>query len=176
MKSLIIKNILFTFLFLIIINYASQSSQSNNYKIHFIPDASLNATPAFASLEDEENSDYLYFSFDLNFYNKKFSNKTNVVYFDVSTKMDLSYSDFQHTFLDKEWYDITSDDINKNNISWRNSFLIAKKNNNYYVEINKFGGKNKINSLILRIPLLKKEGYITIANLNSFPNYINNNN
>lgn len=171
MKSLIINNILFSCLFLIIINF---SSQSQNFDIHFIPDASLNATAAFVFLENTENEEFLYFSFDLNFYNEKFNNKTNTVYFEVSTKMDLSNSDFQHTFLDKEWYDITSEDIVENNISWRNSFLIAKKYNKYYVEINKFGAKNKIKTIILRIPLYKKEGYITIANLNAFPYDINN--
>ena len=172
MEFLKIKNILFTIILLIIINF---TSQSQDFKIHYIPDSSLNATAAFVFLEDEDNSDYLYFSFDLNFYNEKSANKTNVVYFDVSTKMDLSNSDFQHTFLDKEWYDVTSEDIIGKNLSWRNSFLIARKNSNYYVEVNKFGGKNKVSTLILRIPLLKKEGYMTVANLNSFPSYINNN-
>ena len=171
MNSLIVKNILFSFLFLIIINV---SSQSQNFDIHFIPDSSLNATAAFVILENEGNADYLYFSFDLNFYNEKLGNKTNSVYFEVSTKMDLSNSDFQHTFLDKKWYDISSQDIDENNISWRNSYFIVRKNNKYYVEINKLGAKNKINTLILRIPLLIKEGYITISNLKAFPNDVAN--
>ena len=57
------------------------------------------------------------------------------------------------------------------NISWKNSFLIDTKINgnkyNYYIQVNKFGGKNKLNTLVMRIPILKDDGFITIANLNA---------
>ena len=156
--------ILFSLLLLISIIYTSQSD------IHYIADASMNATATIAFLEKEGNNEYLYFSFDLNYHNEHFPKQQDVAYFEISTEMKLSYTDLKHTFLNKDWTELTMEDINEN-ISWKNSFLIDTKINgnkyNYYIQVNKFGGKNKLNTLVMRIPILKDDGFITIANLNA---------
>ena len=143
--------ILFSLLLLISINYTSQSD------IHYIADASMNATATIAFLEKEGN-------------NEHFPKQQNVAYFEISTEMKLLYTDFKHTFLNKEWTELTMEDMDEN-ISWKNSFLIDTKINgnkyNYYIQVNKFGGKNKLNTLVMRIPILKDDGFITIANLNA---------
>ena len=170
MKSLLQKNIiLFSFLLLISINNTIQSD------IHYIADASMNATAAFVMLEGLEKNDYVYFSFDLAYHNEHFPKQNDVVYFEISTEMKLSFSDFNHAFLNKEWTGLAKEDFGES-ITWKNSFLIAtKKNGNdyyYYIQVNKFGGKNKLNTLVLRIPVLSNEGFLAISNIKELPENI----
>lgn len=167
MKHLI-KNIYLFFLFLFIsINKSTQS------EIKMIPDAYMNATACFVSLDSIEKSDYLYFSFDYDYHKQMNLNQKDIAYFKISTELVLTDYDLNYALFGIKPEDISVDYLerNKNNIIWRNIYNSFKEKNgndyDYYIKIKKFGSKN---TLIIRIPLLKNSGQITIENIHSLPN------
>ena len=164
----LIKNIYLFFLFLFIsINKSTQS------EIKMIPDAYMNATACFVSLDSIEKSDYLYFSFDYDFHKLMNQNQKDIAYFKISTELLLSDYDLNYALFDIKPEDISLEylESNKKNIIWKNIYNSFKEKNgndyDYYIKIKKFGSKN---TLIIRIPLLKNSGQITIENIHYLPN------
>ena len=156
-------------LILISINIISPS------EIKIIPDANLNATSAFASLQDIEKPDFLYFTFDFNYHNNIPNKEKDEAYFKITTELFLTYRDFQFTFLEKKQEEVILEDLvpQEKYIFWKYAYLISneKDNNeyNYYLQINRRVDKNTKNTLVLKIPVDKKEGQITVENLFSLP-------
>lgn len=174
MKEMININLLSLFYTLISIIIITQTT---SFEIIIIPDASHNATAAFASLDELKNIDFLFFKFDLKYHNQVNQNKKDEVYFKITTELSLSGRDFRHIFLDKILEEVNSTDLDDNNhIVWKYGSLLSKEKTgndyNYYIHIKKFGVKIKGNTLIIRIPILKNEGQITIENLFSLPEEI----
>ena len=165
-----INDLLFLFILLISIYNVSP------FEIKIIPDANHNATAAFVLLEDLEKLGFLYFSFDFNYHNQVPQKIKDVAFFKITTELELFDLDFQYIFSEKNLEDINSAnlllDLRKNNNFWKYSLLFSKEkvNNeyNYYIQINRFV-ETKAKTLILRIPVAKKEGQLTIENLMSFP-------
>ena len=164
----LIKNIYLLFLFLFIsINKSFQS------EIKMIPDAYMNATACFVSLDSIEKSDYLYFSFDYDYHKQMNPNQKDIAFFKISTELLFSDYDLNYALFDIKLEDISLEylESNKKNIIWRNIYINFKEKNgndyDYYIKIKKFGSKN---TLIIRIPISENSGQITIENINSLPN------
>lgn len=174
MKEMIIINLLSLFYILISnINLA----QAKPFEIKIIPDSNDNATAAFVSLDELTNIDFLYFKFDLKDHNEFKQRKKDETYFKIKTELSLSERDFRHIFLDKILEEVKLTDLeDKNQIIWKYSSLLSKEKTgneyNYYILINKLGRKIKGNTLIIRIPVLKSKGQITIENLYTLPEEI----
>ena len=160
--------LLFFFLLLTTINNTNQN------EVKIIPDASLNATATYISLDIVDETDFLYFSFDFDFHNQVNQKQKNIADFKISTELELSSSDIEFAIVNKKQEEINSTMLDiDNNILWRSCYFLNKVNNgnisNYYTEItNKFNNYN-INTLVLRIPFLENEGEIIIENLLSLP-------
>ena len=156
-------------LILISINIISPS------EIKIIPDANLNATSAFASLQDIEKPDFLYFTFDFNYHNNIPNKEKDEAYFKITTELFLTYRDFKYTFLEKKQEEVISEDLDPQEkyIFWKYAYLISNEQDNneynYYLQINRRVDKNTKNTLVLKIPVDKKEGQITVENLFSLP-------
>ena len=150
---------------------------SESIAIISIPDANLNATSALAFLNNFEKENYLYFSFDFNYHNQVPQKEKNTAYFKLTSELFFSYSDFKIYFLDKKQEEVTSSDIDtKNYMIWEPCYLISKEKVNneydYYIQIKRFDLRNRKNTVILRVPIYKKEGQITVENLYSLPENI----
>ena len=172
----ICKLILFTYFLFITIK---RTVQSPSIVIKIIPDAYLNATAAFASFEDNQDSDYLYFSYDFIYHNKVNPKELDKVYFKLTTDYLFSNRDLRYIILDKKQEEVTSEDLDpKNNILWKQCFLLntLKTNNeyNYYINVHRISAeKNAKNTIIFRFPVVKNnKGQIEIENLYSFPEEI----
>jgi hypothetical protein len=150
---------------------------SESIAIISIPDANLNATAALAFLNNFEKENYLYFSFDFNYHNQVPQKEKNTAYFKLTSELFFSYSDFKIYFLDKKQEEVTSSDIDtKNYMIWEPCYLISKEKINneydYYIQIKRLDFRNRKNTVILRVPIYKKEGQITVENLYSLPENI----
>lgn len=161
-------NIFFVITISLFISF-KKTVQSSNFDIKIIPDANLNATAAFASLEDS-NDEFLYFSYDFNYHNQVSERDKDVSFFKITTGLNFSLKDINYLLVDKRQEEINSTYFDSNNkIFWKPCYLISTEKifneYNYYIQINKLG-ENK-NTLILRIPILKKVGDITIENVYS---------
>ena len=171
-----INYLLFLFIFLISVYNVSLS------EIKIIPDANLNATAAFVSLENLEKTDFLYFSFDFNYHNQVPQKIKDVAFFKVTSELKFGYTDFRYIFLEKKQEDINSKDlvldIQRDNLFWKYAFIIKEKVDNeynYYIQIKRIIETKSKNTLILRLSVAKKEGQegqITVENLFSFPDEI----
>ena len=84
--------LLFIFFRLISIKKADQSS---SIEIKTIPDAYLNATGAFVSLEYFKDSNYIYFSYDFIFHNKVNPKDLNIAYFKITSELYFFKCDFK---------------------------------------------------------------------------------
>ena len=162
-------NLFFVITFFFLISF-KKTVQSSNFDIKIIPDANLNATAAFASLEDS-NDEFLYFSFDFNYHNHVSEKDKDVSFFKITTRLNFSLKDINYLLVDKKQEEINSTYFDSNiKIFWKPCHIISTEKifneYNYYIQINKLG-ENK-NTLILRIPILKKEGDITIENIYSY--------
>ena len=166
-----INYLLVLFILLISIYNASPS------EIKIIPDANLNATAAFVLLEDLEKLGFLYFSFDFNYHNQVPQKIKDVAFFKITTELKLSHLDLRYIFLEKKQEDINSTDIalvlHKSKYAWKSALLFSKEKvdneYNYYIQINRIEENKDKNTLILSIPVFKKEGQLTVENLFSFP-------
>lgn len=172
MKNLINYNILLLSFLL----FALTNNQLTTFQIKMIPDAYMNATASFVSLDSVEKTSFLYFTYDFDYHNQVNPDQKDIAYFKISTELILSSWDIKFTFLNKSQEEVNSTDLNDlKNKYWKNIFLFEKEKTlneyNYYIQINKFG---KRKTLIFRIPVLKNEGQITIENLYSLPDDILN--
>ena len=139
----------------------------------------LNVTASFITENVYQNSKYIYFYFDFDFNHKMYKAQSDIAYFLLSTKsqyfpnsaLDKSVSQF---FTDKDPKELKSSDIEK--AKWEQSNLVYKNKVNSYNHFSKYyfkitrasSDKNKPN-LILRIPILSRQGAITIENLLKLP-------
>lgn len=158
------------FLLFLLINYINSESLT----IKLIPDANLNATAAFADLESFEKDNYLFFSFDFNYHNQVPHKEKDIAYFKITSELFFTYSDFKFYFLDKKQEEVTYSDIDLQNYNlWKHCYLISREKENneydYYIQIQRYGEKDKKNTVIIGIPIYKKKGQITVENLYSLP-------
>ena len=167
------KMLLFTFFLFISFK---KTVQSPSIKITIIPDAYLNATAAFASFEDYQDSDYLYFSYDFIYHNTVNPKELNEAYFKITTDHLYFNRDLRYIFLNKKQDEVIPKDLDpKNNNFWNACLLLTtlKVDNeyNYYIKINRIRAeKNTKNTLIFRFPVAKNNNsQIEIENLYSFP-------
>ena len=139
----------------------------------------LNVTASFITENVYQNSKYIYFYFDFDFNHKMYKAKSDIAYFLLTTKsqyfpnsaLDKSVSQF---FTDKDPKELKSFDIEK--AKWEQSNLVYKNKVNSYNHFSKYyfkikrapSDKDKPN-LILRIPILSRQGAITIENLLKLP-------
>ena len=170
------KNLLNYNIILLSLLFTLTNNQLTDFQIKMIPDAYMNATASFVSLDIVEKTDFLYFSYDFDYHNQVNQEQKDIAYFKISTELILSSWDIKFAFLNKSQEEVNSTDLNDLKYkSWKNIFLFEKEKTvneyNYYIQINKYGRKN---TLILRIPFLKNEGQITIENLYSLPDDILN--
>ena len=166
---------IFPILFFLLISF-KKVINSSNFEIAIIPDANLNATAAFASL-GESKEEFLYFSFDFNYHNQVSQKEKNVAFFKITTELNFSYQDINYILIDKNQEEINCTYFKSTNkIFWKPCQIIPTEKiyneYNYFIQINKYGEKNIKNTLILRIPILKRKGDITIENLYSLPEEI----
>lgn len=165
----------FIFFLLISINKANEAPTNN--KITLIPNANHNATTAFVSLEDMKESKYLYFSFDFNYHYQigKKVEKNNLVLFKIITEKNI-YNNISYTFLDKDVEKVSTADLEqKNNIFWKQSLLTLVQLSNeksQLLRIYRFKEYINKNTLIIKIPISKYKGEITIENINYIPNKV----
>jgi hypothetical protein len=173
--------LLFIFFFLISINKINGSSSIN---IYFIPDANHNATAPMVFLNNIKESKYIFFCFDFNYHNQVNQNEDkDIAFFKLITQKNV-YDNIQYTFLAKKVEKVTTTDLEPNKYyDWKlANFKLEKQNDNEnycLIEIKRIGGDIKGSTLIIRIPILKYKGEITIENINSFSdnkkkNVINN--
>ena len=139
----------------------------------------LNVTASFITENVYKNSKYIYFYFDFDFNHKMYKAKSDIAYFLLTTKsqyfpngaLGKSVSQF---FTDKDPKELKSSDLE--NAKWELSNLVYKYKVNNYIDFTKYyyiikrssTDKNKQN-LILRIPILNRQGAITIENLLKLP-------
>ena len=135
----------------------------------------LNVTATFITENVYQKSKYIYFYYDFDFNHKMYKAKSDIAYFLLTTKsqyfpnaaLGKTVSQF---FTDKDPKELKSSDLEK--AKWEQSNLVYKyKVNNYnnftkyYLKITRSSkDKNKPN-LVLRIPILNRQGAITIENL-----------
>jgi hypothetical protein len=168
-------NKIFLLVFFLVISI-NKTTQSENFELKMIADASLNATASFASFERQN---YLYFLYDLNPFLKdnNFRTDTN---FKLTSKNKFYSYDISYTFLHKKIGTINSTDIigNRVYINWRYlADVIANRTladeYDHYININNnnklFLKQNNFNTLVLRIKVMNKKGDLTIENLLSLP-------
>lgn len=139
----------------------------------------LNVTASFITERVYQNSKYIYFYYDFDFNHEMYKAKSDIAYFLLTTKsqyfpnsaLGKTVSQF---FTDKDPKDLKSSDLE--NAKWVQSNLVYKYKVNsynnftkYYIKIERASSdKNKPN-LVLRIPILTKQGAITIENLLKLP-------
>ena len=152
---------------------------SSCYAIKYIPDATFNATAAFADLDGTQKNDFLFFSFDFDYHSEVKSNEKYLAFFKINTDFKLLAS-IKYTFINKEIDKINQTDIDiadKQRL-WKMSLPVNVKSigneNEYYVKITKFGPQNSKHTAILGIPVYKNKGQITIENVLILPEDIIN--
>ena len=139
----------------------------------------LNVTASFITENVYQQSKYIYLYFDFDFNHKMYKAKSDIAYFLLTTKsqyfpnaaLDKSVSQF---FTDKDPKELKSSDLE--NAKWEQSNLVYKYKVNSYNNFTKYyytikrssSDKNKQN-LILRVPILNRQGAITIENLLKLP-------
>ena len=139
----------------------------------------LNVTASFITENVYQQSKYIYFYFDFDFNHKMYKAKSDIAYFLLTTKsqyfpnaaLDKSVSQF---FTEKDPEELKSSDLE--NAKWEQSNLVYKYKVNSYNNFTKYyytikrssSDKNKQN-LILRLPILNRQGAITIENLLELP-------
>ena len=139
----------------------------------------LNVTATFITENVYQNSKYIYFYFDFDFNHKMYKAQSDVAYFLLTTKsqyfpnsaLDKSVSQF---FTDKEPNELKSSDIEK--AKWEQSSLVYQYKVNsynnfskYYLKITRASSDKHKPNLVLRIPILSRQGAITIENLLKLP-------
>ena len=139
----------------------------------------LNVTASFITENIYQQSKYIYLYFDFDFNHKMYKAKSDIAYFLLTTKsqyfpnaaLDKSVSQI---FTDKDPKELKSSDLE--NAKWEQSNLVYKYKVNSYNNFTKYyytikrssSDKNKQN-LILRVPILNRQGAITIENLLKLP-------
>ena len=139
----------------------------------------LNVTASFITENVYQQSKYIYIYFDFDFNHKMYKSKSDIAYFLLTTKsqyfpnaaLDKSVSQF---FTEKDPEELKSSDLE--NAKWEQSNLVYKYKVNSYNNFTKYyytikrssSDKNKQN-LILRVPILNRQGAITIENLLELP-------
>ena len=169
MKNIIIQSFFLLF-FLIITIQAIESTDKTEKTIQNIE---VNSSKVVESLNQFKIGQFLYFSFDVDKF-KKISKNYSLIYFKISTKQQFNMNfilskSFSHAFINKDPKSITYSDIesNQQNITWEKSWLLyktidkASDQTMYYIAINKV---SKNPTLIIRIPILQKDGYVKIQN------------
>ena len=157
------------FLYLLILSTLLLSTKSmESSKIHYIIDATLNGTAAFVNLESIEDK-YVDFSFDFNYHNEYVPTSKDVAYFYMNSDIGVVVDDsVKYSFSDVEWHEIkNTDDIKK----WKNTNIVyTEKNDNEaknYFKITKTN--NDMKTLILKVFINKKSGYLMVENINNLP-------
>ena len=138
-----------------------------------------NATAAFVSEKSYKNSKYAYFSFRIDYNHKYYKAEKDLAYFLITTKsqyfpnsaLDKTVSQM---FTNKDPMELKYSDLE--NSKWERSNLKYKYKVNSYNNFSKYyykitrASKDKNNQyLILRIPILNRQGSITVENLRNFP-------
>ena len=138
-----------------------------------------NATAAFVSENSYTTSKYAYFSFRFDYNHKYYKAEKGLAYFLITTKsqyfpnsaLDKTVSQM---FTNKDPKELKSSDLE--NAKWERSNLNHKNKINSYNNFSRYyykitrSSKDKNNQyLILRVPILNRQGSITIENLRRFP-------
>ena len=148
----------------------------------YVASGYTNSTAAFVSENSYTNAKYVYFSFDIDYNHKYYKAEKGLAYFLINTKSQF----FQNSALDKtvsqiftnnDPKELKSSDLEK--AKWERSNLYHKNivNNynhfsKYYYKITRSLKDKKNQYLILRVPILNRQGSITVENLRKFPSSV----
>ena len=176
MTEMLKKNlILFLIYSFISLNKANVSS---SFEINIIPEIKKRQERLFLyiDLKEIENTN-LYFIFDFNNYSNQKKENKNIAFFELTTEYNLSNLVFQYIFLYKKIGEVNSTII-KNIDFWESKRFIPEEQVNdefiyYFIIQNQIEEKkNKIKSLLIKISVDKKEGYLSIGNTYTLPEHI----
>ncbi len=148
-------------------------------KIHQIISATLNGTAAYVSLEDINRiSKHLYFSFDFDYHHSAVKKDNNIAYFLITTDFEFlrtGQERIEYGFMNQTMNEI-KDELSFENIEWKRviPLHVDKKpeDNKHYIQIKRGKKKEKLNTLIIRIPTKRRhDGSITVENILELPNF-----
>ena len=122
------KNLLNYNIILLSLLFTLTNNQLTDFQIKMIPDAYMNATASFVSLDIVEKTDFLYFSYDFDYHNQVNPEQKDIAYFKISTELILSSWDIKFAFLNKSQEEVNSTDLNDLKYkSWKIYFYLRKK-------------------------------------------------
>ena len=177
MKDFINYFIMFTLILFTSVHSISPKNKTEKY----IPVIKFNGIN-FSTFCLLENKDYVYFSF--NFDNKILGK--NISYFHISTEQQYFNNStlpnsIIHTFINLDADKISYSYIKEGEkyLIWKRtkiaykSYIIKNSNfTNYYIQITKEKEFENENTLVIRIPMKKSFGLLSIRHIEDFPEYI----
>lgn len=153
--------------------------EPNKIIMKYVASGYTNSTAAFVSENSYTNVKYVYFSFDFDYNHKYYKAEKDLAYFLITTKSQISQNSalektVSQIFTNKDPKELKSYDLEKE--KWEKANLYKKNivNNynhfsKYYYKITRSLKDKKNQYLILRVPILNRQGSITVENLRNFP-------